>query len=58
MLIYQDFDISDFWLQTDYALEYYVDERLSDELLASVESELEYKLPWIYVELMSAQNGG
>jgi hypothetical protein len=58
MLIYGNFDISDFWLATNHALEKYVGEPLTDELLGSIESELGYQLPRSYVELMKVQNGG
>jgi SMI1 / KNR4 family (SUKH-1) len=58
MLIYGDFDISDFWLVTDYALENYVGEPLTGALATSIESELGYKLPLSYIELMKVQNGG
>jgi hypothetical protein len=58
MLIYGDFDVSDFWLDDEYAREKYIGEPLTDELLASIELELGYKLPTSYAELMKTQNGG
>jgi hypothetical protein len=58
MLIYRDFDVSDFWRETNSALNRYVGEPLTDALLASIEEELGYRLPKSYVELMRVQNGG
>jgi SMI1-KNR4 cell-wall len=58
MLIYGDFDVSDFWLDTDGARKRYVGEPLTDALLASIEEELGYRIPRSYVELMRVQNGG
>ena len=58
MLIYGDFDVSDFWRETDSALNRYVGEPLTGALLASIEEELGYRLPKSYVELMRVQNGG
>lgn len=57
-LIYGDFDVSDFWRESDYARDNYIGEPLTDALLASIEAELGYKLPPAYVELMKVQNGG
>ncbi len=56
--VFGDFDVSHFWDNSGYALKNYVGEPLTDELLASVEQELGYKLPKSYVELMQYQNGG
>jgi hypothetical protein len=58
MLIYGDFDVSDFWLEDEYARKHYIGEPLTDELLVSIELELGYKLPSSYAELMKTQNGG
>lgn len=52
MLIYDDFDISGFWLDTDCPWRKNVGEPLTDELLASIESERGYTLPASYVEPM------
>lgn len=57
-VVFGDFDVSDFWDNCDYARENYIGEPLTDDLLASVEKELGYKLPRAYVELMKQQNGG
>ncbi|CQR58981.1 Imm51 family immunity protein [Paenibacillus riograndensis] len=48
----------DFWEDSDYALESYVSEPPTDELIASVEQELGYKLPAFYIEMMKQHNGG
>lgn len=48
----------EFWEDSDYAREEYVDEPLTDALVASVEAELGFKLPAAYVALMRTQNGG
>ncbi len=53
-----DFNPKEFWEQSDYAVESYVDAPLTDELLSSIETELGYKLPTAYVELARIQNGG
>lgn len=56
--IFADFDVVQFWEPSEYALKEYVGESLTDEIVATVESELGYKLPASYVELMQFQNGG
>jgi hypothetical protein len=55
--VFGDFDTTDFWDNSEYAMEEYVGEPLTDELVASIEDELRYKLPGAYVELMKCQNG-
>lgn len=56
--VFSDFDFKNFWDNSDYALETYVSEPLTDEMLVYAENELGYKLPSSYVELMRLQNGG
>lgn len=56
--IFYDFDFSDFWDDSDYSLEEYVEESPNDELVYSVEQELGYKLPSSYIKLMKLHNGG
>ncbi|WP_052302883.1 SMI1/KNR4 family protein [Cellulomonas flavigena] len=51
-------DLDDFWDDSAYALAEYVGARPSDELVASVEAELGYRLPASYVALMRWHNGG
>ena len=53
-----DFDLSNFWEDSDYARKDYVEEPLSDDLISSVEAELGRRLPPSYLELMKTQNGG
>lgn len=56
--IFEGFDLAAFWDDSDYALEQYVEEPPSNELTASIEQELGYKLPAAYIELMQRHNGG
>jgi hypothetical protein len=56
--VFGDFDVSEFWKPSDYALKEYVGVPPSDAVIAAVERELGYKLPASYVELMRVQNGG
>ena len=54
-----DFDFGEFWDDSEYALREYVEEPPSDDLIASVESELGgYRLPAAYIELARVHNGG
>jgi len=56
--VFGDFDMTDFWAPSEYALEKYVGRPLDDATLRAVEAELGYKLPASYVEFMTFQNGG
>ena len=56
--MFADFDVEQFWEPSEYALEEHVGGTLTDEIVADVESELGYKLPASYVDLMRFQNGG
>lgn len=55
---FADMDLTDFWNNDEYARKEHIDEPLTEELLASVEEELGYKLPASYIALMRTQNGG
>lgn len=55
---FDGFDWTDFWDDSEYSLDAYVNDPPSDELIASVEEELGYKLPDSYVWLMKQHNGG
>ena len=56
--MFEGFDFTNFWEDSAYALEEYVSKPPSDELIASVEQELGYKLPISYIWLMKQHNGG
>jgi len=51
-------DLDSFWEDSAYAREQYISDPPTDELIASVEEELGYKLPASYITLMKHQNGG
>ncbi len=55
---FEGFDFTNFWDDCDYALKEYVDEPPADELIASIENELGYKLPASYIAMMNVHNGG
>jgi len=53
-----EFDDSQFWEDSEYALNSYVSEPPTDDMIAAVEQELGYKLPKDYITLMKRHNGG
>lgn len=55
---FEGFNLDAFWDDGEYALEEYVSEPPTDELIASLEAELGYRLPFSYVWLMKRHNGG
>ncbi|UWX59278.1 SMI1/KNR4 family protein [Chryseobacterium oranimense] len=55
---FKDFDFTGFWNESSYSVRDYIEPFPDDELIASVEEELGYKLPASYIELMRKQNGG
>lgn len=55
---FEGMDLSAFWDDSAYALKEYVSPPPGDELIASVEEELGYKLPASYIALMKQHNGG
>lgn len=55
---FEGFDLTNFWNDSDYALKQYVSEPPTDELIASIEQELGYKLPASYIAMMKLHNGG
>jgi hypothetical protein len=55
---FESFDLSDFWDDSDYAREAYVESPVTDEAIADAERELGFRLPAAYVALMRTQNGG
>lgn len=58
LIIFKDFDFTDFWKESEYAKKEYIDNIPSDELIQEVQQELGYTLPASYIELMRLQNGG
>ncbi|CAH0525783.1 SMI1/KNR4 family protein [Vibrio hippocampi] len=55
---FESFDLSSFWEDSEYSMRAYVDALPSDEEIKKIESELGYKLPDSYIELMRNKNGG
>ncbi|GAA3410594.1 SMI1/KNR4 family protein [Paenibacillus hodogayensis] len=55
---FEGFDFSSFWDDSDYALKEYTGAPPTDELIASVEEELGYKLPASYMAMIKVHNGG
>lgn len=56
--MFEGFDFSNFWEDSEYALKEYVSEPPTEEMIDSVERELGYKLPDSYIWLMKQHNGG
>lgn len=56
--IFDDFDLSAFWDESEYYAREYTDDPLTPEKIGLVEAALGYKLPASYIELMSHRNGG
>ncbi|MDE6527290.1 MAG: SMI1/KNR4 family protein, partial [Muribaculaceae bacterium] len=46
--VFEDFDFTNFWEDSQYARTEYIGNRATDELIAGVEQELGYKLPASY----------
>lgn len=55
---FADFDLNDFWEDSDYARQEYVGPAFTDLDVACAERKLGYKLPKSYIRLMRTQNGG
>lgn len=55
---FDDFDLSDFWEDSDFARKDYMGAPLTDAAVAWAEQALGYRLPASYVALMRHQNGG
>lgn len=54
----EDFDLVDFWEDSDYARKKYVEAPVTPALISAVEQELGFRLPRAYVAFMGHQNGG
>ncbi|UIO42500.1 SMI1/KNR4 family protein [Brevibacillus brevis] len=55
---FSNMSLEDFWDDSEYAKKAYQSDPPTDELIASIEEELGYKLPASYLALMKQQNGG
>ncbi|MDF2932473.1 MAG: hypothetical protein K0R36_1804 [Chryseobacterium sp.] len=55
---FNDFDSKGFWSECSYSARDYIGDFPDNEMIASVEKELGYKLPASYIQLMKSQNGG
>lgn len=56
--IYGDFDLTDFWRESDYANREYVDDSPDQAVIEAVQERLGYTLPAAYIELARHHNGG
>lgn len=56
--VFEGFDLSSFWEDSQYAKENYVDAPPTPEVIQAVERQLGYKLPNAYIQLAMTQNGG
>lgn len=56
--MFEGVDLKNFWDDSKYAIENYVSEYPTDEVILKVEAKLGYKLPESYIYLMRLHNGG
>lgn len=56
--VFDGFDLSDFFEDSDYARKTYEDDPLTADKIAMVEGSLGYRLPAAYIALSSLRNGG
>lgn len=57
-IVFRDFDLVNFWEDSDYARSEYIEPKPTTDMIASIEQELGFRLPTSYIELMQSQNGG
>jgi len=55
---FEEFNLDNFWEDSDYANKKYVGAELTSEMVQAVEQEIGYKLPASYIALLKSQNGG
>ncbi|KAB8135737.1 SMI1/KNR4 family protein [Gracilibacillus oryzae] len=58
MAYFENFDLTDFWDDDEYAKENYISAPPDDEMIKQIETQLGYKLPSSYIWLMKQHNGG
>src|SRR5262249_32304824 len=56
--IFHDFDLTNFWEDSEYARSKYLEKKPTPAMIATIEVELGFRLPVSYIELMQIQNGG
>lgn len=56
--MFDNINLDEFWDDSDYALEEYVLNPVTDRYIQEIEHELGYKLPESYIYLMKKHNGG
>ncbi len=57
-MAFENFDLTDFWLDSAEEQNSYRGDEITDELIAALEQELGYRLPESYIGLMRRHNGG
>ena len=55
---FEEFNLDNFWENSDYAKKEYVGAELTPAMVQTVEKEIGYKLPSSYITLLKSQNGG
>lgn len=56
--MFDDFNFTDFWKDTEYALNAYDSGSFTEKDIEAIENKLGYKLPASYIYLMKTRNGG
>lgn len=56
--MFEKINLLNFWNDSDYAKEEYIEETPTDQEIEEIEKELGYKLPESYIWLMKKHNGG
>ena len=55
---FKKFDLNNFWKKSVYAIKKYVGDKLTSQMVQTIEKEIGYKLPAFYIALLKTQNGG
>lgn len=56
--MFEGFDWAQFWSDSDYSRQEYVEAPVTQEVVEGIEARLGYKLPAAYIALAKHQNGG
>lgn len=57
-MAFENFDLSNFWNNTDYALKTYVGQKLTKNMVEIAQNKIGYTFPISYITLLANQNGG